>query len=120
QLDRAPVLDLGAYEFTHVRASWSGSATPGGLVTIALDGDLVLPTVMIVGVGETTLRFAPHGWLFVDLASFFVLVTWPSAPSSVDVDVPADFPVPLSIFLQAFAFQGRAGNLSNSLEIDVE
>jgi hypothetical protein len=119
QLDRTPALDLGAHEFAHARLSWSGNATPGGTVTIALDGTAALPTLMLLGAAETAVPFRPHGFLFVDVTSPFLLVPWPSAPSSLDLDVPSDFPTPTAVFLQAFVFRGRAGNLSNLLELDV-
>lgn len=115
-LDRVQVLDRGAHEFDHVALSVTGSLTPGGTVTLAADGTAGLPVLLFVGVATAELDVKPFGALYVDLSQPFILSGFGTLPKSQTFVLSAGFPVPTDLTLQAAAFSGTAGNLSNVVE----
>src|SRR5262249_20018659 len=118
-LDRVQVLDRGAHEFCNVALSLTGSLTPGGTVTLATAGTSGLPVLVIAGVATAELDVKPYGPLFVDLASPFVLFAFGTIPNSQSFVLGASLPVPATFDLQAVAYQGGAGNLSNLVEVTI-
>jgi hypothetical protein len=119
QLDRSAIVDQGAVEFTNIRCDLAGSPTPGGTVTIVSSGTNGIPLAMLVGLAPAELAAPHYGTLFLNLGSICLCIPWPSAPSSVDVQIPADAPLG-PIYLQEFAMSGAAGNLSDLVVFDIE
>ena len=119
-LDRKPRVDRGAHEFCHVHLSVSGSATPGGTITLTSDGTAGLHGLMIGGIAPAATWLKPFGTLGIDLGQLNVIVGWLDVPSVVDVDLDPALPVPLTFYAQELAYLGRVGNLSNVVRIDVE
>jgi hypothetical protein len=121
-LDRVMVLDMGAFEFDHVNLGITGSPTPGGTLVFDTEGSAGLPVLMFIGAVENERSVPPYGSLFIDLASPFLLVPWSTIPSTQYFQVPASFPVPLTLFFQEFAFgvSARTGNFGNEVRITIE
>lgn len=118
--DRAMRLDRGAREFCHVHLAWSGSATPGGTITIDSTGTAGLHAFLVAGVSTSALKLKPFGALWVDLSPGSLVLPWLDLPSSVDVDLDPSIPVPFTILAQELAYGSRVGNVSNLLVIPIE
>lgn len=119
-LDRSLVVDMGAYEFCNVHLSLTGQSTPGGTMTLDTTGTASLPVFLWLGLGRSSVRWNPYGYLCIDLTQYWSLMSWGVIPNSVDVDLPVDFPVPIVLHLQEVALSGRAGNLSNCAVLEIE
>ncbi len=117
--DRADLLDMGAFEFSNVALSMFGDPRPGGVITVRLDGTPGLPALLIVGTAEGFTPIPPLGAFLFDVFQPTEFVEWSSAPSMIDVDIPPDFEVPASFFVQAFVSSGSSGNLSNMIRVDI-
>ena len=111
--DRVDVVDLGAFEFTHVRLAIEGIPHPGRVVSVVLDGTRGLPTILVVGTAPGIEPLRPLGTLFIDLSQPTVFLPWPGAPSRVDLRIPFDLAVPETFVVQAFVEGRGSGNLSN-------
>jgi hypothetical protein len=118
--DLAEILDMGALEFAHVRLSILGQPTPDGIVTVITRGTPGLPAVLVAGVGQGIVPIEPFGLFFIDVFQPVVFVPWPAAPSEVEIEIPLDLPVPEDYFVQVFAGELPAGNLSNLVHVRVE
>lgn len=121
-LDRAMVLDLGAFEFDHVNLAVSGAPTPGGVLTFTTTGTVGLPVFMCVGTASGELRIAPLGSLFIDLSSPWLILPWGTLPDQQSWTVDPALPLPASFILQPFAVDSasRTGNLGNAVRLDFE
>lgn len=114
--DKVPRVDVGAYEFDHVRLEVTGAFQPGGLVTFTSAGTPGLIGFLFLGDQRATNLLYPYGVLLVDPASTLLMLPWPAPPASPSFVIPAAIPVPLSIAVQQLVLQGSTaggGNLSN-------
>ncbi|MSR48134.1 MAG: hypothetical protein EXS13_13925 [Planctomycetes bacterium] len=118
--DQAMRIDRGAHEFCHVRIDVTGSATPGGTLTITSTGTAGLHGLMLASAAPSALKLKPFGTLFVDLSQPALIEPWFDLPSVVDIDIDPAFPVPFTFFVQQLAYGTRVGNLSNLARIDIE
>ena len=120
-LDRSLVVDMGAREFSNVRLVVTGTPTPGSTLTFKTTGAPGLPVFLFLGLGQSELFFNRYGALFVDLAQTWLLVSWGTIPSTVDIDIDPTFPAPITVYAQELALgAAHTGNFGNLVPIDVE
>jgi hypothetical protein len=124
-LDQAMVLDIGAHEFTHARLDVSGTATPGGSLTVDVTGTFAsngMQAFLWFGTGSGESMFAPFGSLFLDLSAgpwgIVPLGAMPISPLNGSID--AQTPVGTFLVLQAQAVGGGSGSLSNAVQLTIE
>ncbi len=114
--DKDPRVDMGAYEFSHVRLDVTGTFQLGGTITFTSTGTPGLISYLFLGTDTGALLFYPYGTLLVDPLSSFVFVPWPGPPANPSFVVPGFLPTPQPIAVQQIVFQGSTaggGNLSN-------
>ena len=121
-LDRTPVIDMGAYEFDNVHLAISGSATPGGTLVLDTEGTAGLFVLLFLGVAPGEFFHPLYGSFFLDPLSRWRVVPWGSIPSSVPVPLDPRLPTPLYLVLQEVAFDptNLAGNASNPVAVTIE
>jgi hypothetical protein len=123
-LDGFKVVDMGAYEFDHVRLSITGTLTPGGSMTLATSGTPGLTMHLFIGVVPGEVPLKAFGPLFMNLAAPYVLLPWFPSPSSVPLGIPAGLPTPLPLIFQELGILGTTGsspgNLSNPVYVTIE
>lgn len=120
-LNRSMVVDIGAHEFSHVRFSVTGNATPGGSLTLDTTGTPGLPVALFAGLAGPGALLASYGPLFVDLGLPFVFLPFGTIPRSVVATIPLNAPAPITFALQELALAGGgAGNFSNPIQLTVE
>ncbi|HET6164453.1 MAG TPA: hypothetical protein VFG37_12350 [Planctomycetota bacterium] len=119
-LDRTRIVDLGPFEFSHVRLAVTGTPTPGGALTVTATGTAGMTAILCVGADEGALLHPKFGALFVDLSTLllFPLGTLPVAP--LNGTIPPSTPLGTTIALQLLALSGGAGNFSNPVILTVE
>ncbi len=119
-LDRTRVVDLGPFEFSHIRLAVTGTATPGGALTVTATGTAGMTAILCVGADDGALLHPKFGALFVDLSTLllFPLGTLPVAP--LNGTIPPSTPLGTTIALQLLALSGGAGNFSNPVILTVE
>jgi hypothetical protein len=115
-LDGARRIDVGAHEFTNVYLAVSGSATPGGTLTLATSGTAGLPVLLAIGF-DGQVELGKHGTLFLNIGLPWLLVPFATIPVTAPLPVPAPLPTPFEIAFQAIAFSGAKANLSNVVHI---
>lgn len=114
--DKVPRVDIGAYEFAHVRLEVTGTFEPNGTVTFTSLGTPGLVSFLFIGQATDQLLFYPYGTLLVDPLSSFVFVPWAAPPAAPSFVIPGILPTPLSVAAQQVVFQGSTaggGNMSN-------
>jgi hypothetical protein len=135
-LDGNPILDMGAYEYGHVRlriaraapaptlrattsASAAGSVIDAPL-SIETRGTAGLSVWLFAGVAEGETFLPRFGALFVDLAKPWVMVPWGNIPSTVQVALPPEMPA-ATIIVQELALDAArsAGNTSNPVLVEL-
>ena len=121
-LDRAMVLDMGAYEFNNVHLSVTGDATPGGTLTFETTGKEGLITLLFVGVASGEILLKPYGSLFLDVSQPYSFFPFAVIPDTRDVVVPPTLIGPLEVILQelAMGIRSRNGNFSNVVKLVIE
>ncbi|MEW6741475.1 MAG: right-handed parallel beta-helix repeat-containing protein [Planctomycetota bacterium] len=120
-LDQDKVVDMGACEFNNAHLEITGSATPGGTLTITTT--LTPPinqTFLFLSLAPGELCHLYYGCFYVSFAGPWWLFAWLPFSSSVDVDIPSWTPTPLPLYFQLLALSGAAGNLSNMVEVTIE
>jgi len=122
-LDRTMVVDMGAYELGNVHLDVSGSATPGGQVTLHLAGTAGLTARLVVASAPGELVFSPAGTLFFDLGSPYFKFGAGTLPNTLNLTIPPTVPPGTPTILQAFAIgpplpNGKLPlNFSNAVEL---
>ncbi len=114
--DKDPRVDMGAYEFSHVRLDVTGTFQPGGTLTFTSTGTPGLVSYLFLATDTGALLFYPYGTLLVDPLASFVFVPWPGPPANPSFVVPNFLPTPQPVAVQQIVFQGSTaggGNLSN-------
>jgi hypothetical protein len=119
-LDGTMRLDRGAREFDHVRLEVTGSATPGGTVTVDTTGTPGLTLLMVVGFGESELSIDPFGALFIDLSLQVIVLDWGTIPNTTTETIDPAVTTPLAVWAQELANSGPVGNLSNVVHLVIE
>ncbi|MFO0985012.1 MAG: right-handed parallel beta-helix repeat-containing protein [Planctomycetota bacterium] len=125
-LDRVMRVDMGAEEFANVRLAVSGSATPGGTLTLTTTGKPDLFVVLFAGREPGEQLAAPYGALFFSLGAPWNYLPLGAIPGSgsfrVDAQVPTYLPLPFPLVLQEVAAQlvPSAGNVSNAIALTIE
>ena len=98
----------------------SGTATPGGVLTIDTSGTAGLSVILIVGTAPDEACAYPFGSLFLSFASPWTILAWGQVPSSVQVAIPPSSPTPLPLVFQELALDALArGNTSNAVELTI-
>lgn len=123
-LDGVPRTDIGAYEFDNIELTIDGVASPGGQLSLQLDGHVAfIQNWLVVGVGFKEYG-TPFGSMFTDLQQVTIVLAWPAAPSAVPVPIPVSMPTPITLVIQAV---GRGvmgapnvGNTSNPVVLTFE
>jgi hypothetical protein len=115
-LDGSLRVDLGAYEFSHIRLIAGGSFTPGGNVVVQILGTAGLPVFLFAGTAPGTAFLPPFGHLFLDAGAPFFLLPWQPIPSTTPAVVPATIPPGTRVVLQGVALSNGSGNLSNAID----
>lgn len=115
-LDGAATIDLGAYEFTHVRLGITGIPTFGQDLSVDVTGTPGLQTTLLVGFpAAVPALFGQFGCLQVSpVAPAWIVVPLGPSPVSFAATVPPDLEG-LTIITQVIATQPGAGNLSNAV-----
>jgi parallel beta-helix repeat protein len=118
-LDGVVEMDMGAFERNNVTLGVTGSLTPGGVVTLTLDGPPMVAW-LFAGLAGTPTPFHTFGDLWV--GSPLQLFTLGSLPHVTNITVASSFPAPLTVSLQALGFDALTlvGNLSTPLELLIE
>ena len=121
-LVRAERVDMGAFEFGQLTLAVSGSATPGGTLTIDTSGSPALLVFLIASLGEAEIDHKFLGTFYVDFTSALPLIYWGSPPSSIQVQLAPDFPAPLTFHLQEVGLltTNGSGATSNDVVVDVK
>jgi predicted outer membrane repeat protein len=119
-LDGVVVVDRGAREFNNVHLDVSGTATPGGTLTLTTSGTGGLSLLMIAGSAPAELFVHPFGALFIDLSLPYVLTPFGTIANTQVFTLDPSLPAPFSFWLQEAAIGAGAGNLSNVVEVDVK
>src|SRR5262249_3518769 len=121
-LVRAERVDMGALEFGQLTLAVSGNATPGGTITIDTSGNSGLLVFLIASLGDAEIDHKFLGTFYVDFSLALPLIPWGSPPSSVQVQLPPDFPVPTTFHLQEVGLltTNGAGVTSNDVVVDVK
>jgi hypothetical protein len=123
-LDAQKVVDMGAYEFDRVHLAVTGTATPGGTLTVATTGSTGLTTYLFIGLVKNEVPLKQFGPLFMDLTFPNVLLSWVPIPSFVPLAIPAALPTPLPLIFQELGIQGvggsSPGNLSNPVYVTIK
>jgi len=115
-------MDMGAHERTNVRLAVSVASRPGAydveIVTTGRSGLLVL---LAIGSPGAELSLAPLGSIFVDLTRPFTLLPLGLVPTRTPISIPASVVPPggLDFALQAAAFGGVGGNVSNPVRLRI-
>ena len=119
-LDGIVVLDRGAREFDNVHLDLSGTATPGGTLTLTTSGTGGLTLLMIAGSAPADLFVHPFGALFIDLTQPYVLTPFGTIANTQTFTLDPLLPSPFTFWLQEAAIGAGGGNLSNVVEVDVK
>ncbi len=118
-LDLTAVVDMGAIEFSNVHLDVSGTATPGGTLTLTTTGTPGLDAFLFVSLFAGQACAPLYGLLFLDLAAPFAVISLGSVPSTVPASIPGGVPTPLELVLQEIALHpsSGAGNASNRVNL---
>ena len=122
-LDGVIVVDMGAEEFGNVHLSISGSTTPGGLIQLDTTGTPGLLVTLFFGLAAGSAFQPPFGVLGLDLSQpWRSLPGFAVIPDSVSAIVPPTLATPLTIYVQALAYDlgVPAGNVSNVVKLEFE
>ena len=125
-LDGVMTVDMGAHEFDNVKLSVTGSATPGGALTVAATGTPGLAVFLGIGrpPGETLV--VPWGAMFFDLTRPLRIMRFGTIPNSRTFAVPAEVNAPADFVMQHLAIDSssehvsRPGNFSNPVSVAIE
>ena len=138
-LDRSLVIDMGAYELSHVELDVTGDATPGGELTLSVSGRAGMDLLLAIGAPEPSgnetqqasnaelngLRRNPFGILFFDLFAPVRVVAFGTIPRTTKLTIPPTVVGPVSVVMQLLALEpvpskaARAGNVSNPVFLTV-
>ena len=124
-LDHVMILDIGAYEFSHVELELTGDPQPGGQLTIDVTGTPGMGLFLAAGPPAPAQRLDPYGLLFFDLAAARVR-GFGTTPRNVTFTVPPTLPTPQTFSVQVLALGsplpsgGLPGNVSNPVFVTVE
>jgi hypothetical protein len=113
-------VDIGCYEFDHVRLDVTGQPSPGGTITIDTTGTAGLPVALFVGTAPGDVCVFPYGPLFFDVTSPWRIFPWGHVPSTVSISIPSDVAVPQLVVLQEICYRGAQGNVSNAVEMTIQ
>lgn len=121
-LDRSMRVDMGAFEFTHVRLTISGDATPGGNLVIESAGTPQLVAILLIGSGSGETLLRPFGPLLFDTTLPWTMIVFAILPDTTTVPVPVGFSPAVPLVVQELAINvfTRAGNTSNAVQVIIE
>ncbi len=102
-LDGNARVDMGCYEFNHLRLELTGNPVPGGMVTLVCEGTAGLPAILLGGTQFGVSRLDAFGTLFLDLSSPWALLGTGIVPFQLDLPISVDAGLP-----DFFVFQGLA------------
>jgi hypothetical protein len=121
-LDRVMVVDMGAHELDPVHLAITGSATPGGTLTVDTTGKSGLVVLLFAASSPGTFLAKPFGVGFFDLASPWIVFPNGVVPNSTSFTIPSGFPVPTALVVQELGLSGtnRAGALTNAVALTIE
>ena len=122
ELDGTVRTDQGAREFSNVVIDITGSPTPGGTLTITLDGTAGLLGVVVLAQTPAVFDLPPFGTLLFDPSDPIVIATPGVLPTQLLV------PIPPSVLSGTFLFQGAAigvngtivGNTTKRTVVEIE
>lgn len=114
-LDGRLRVDMGAFEFTHVRLTVGDTRIGGGGHRVRVDasGTAGMPTVLALGAPATPFLFPPFGALWFD-PTLFATVPLGLIPATLTLDAP---PGAFDVVLQAMVAAGASGQLSNPVAL---
>jgi hypothetical protein len=118
-------VDMGAYELGNVHLKITGSAVPGGTLILETTGRPGLVVILCVAAVPGEVLLPPYGALFFDLASSWVALPFLVIPGSgsalVEMTIPFDLQVPVSLVVQEIAINvfSFRGNVSNDVPLTI-
>lgn len=125
-MDKTPVVDMGTFEYSNIRATLFGDTTPGSTVRLEVRGKNGLAYLVLGGLSllpKPNPYVKPFGYLLVDLAAWLPpIVPLGTIPDDVYITIPKDAPPGAWIFLLPVCQDPvtHAGNFGAWLKLTVE
>ena len=115
-LDRNPMPDMGAYEFSHAEVHFGGNLRPGGQLTIDINGPEWLHGLLYMGLDSNVIQLGAWGTLFLTPFDITRPHHLGPLPRLLFVDIPNNPElIGTTFYGQAVAYQPnlKGGTLSN-------